>query len=50
VIIKEGKPMTTRSMKYIDVLGSRMAFVDEGISGAGKPVALFLHGNPSGVT
>jgi haloalkane dehalogenase len=39
--------MTTRSMKYIDVLGSKMAFGDEGISGAGKPVALFLHGNPT---
>jgi haloalkane dehalogenase len=39
--------MMMRSMKYVDVLGSKMAYVDEGAGGAGKPVALFLHGNPT---
>jgi haloalkane dehalogenase len=39
--------MITRPIKYVDVLGSKMAYVDEGIGGAGKPVALLLHGNPT---
>jgi haloalkane dehalogenase len=39
--------MTTRSKKSVEVLGSKMAYVDEGIGRAGKPVALFLHGNPT---
>src|SRR5271168_5626123 len=39
--------MTLRSMKYAEILGSKMAYVDEGVGEAGKPVALFLHGNPT---
>jgi haloalkane dehalogenase len=37
--------MLQRAMKYADVLGSRMAYVDEGSVDA--PVVLFLHGNPT---
>jgi haloalkane dehalogenase len=39
--------MTQQSMKYIEVLGSKMAYVDEGLSKGNAPVALFLHGNPT---
>ena len=39
--------MTLRSMKYAEVLGSKMAYVDEGAGEAGTPVALLLHGNPT---
>jgi haloalkane dehalogenase len=39
--------MTLRSMKYAEVLGSKMAYVDEGVGEAGTPVALLLHGNPT---
>jgi haloalkane dehalogenase len=39
--------MSLRSMKYSEVLGSKMAYVDEGGGKAGGPVALFLHGNPT---
>src|SRR3984885_5200850 len=39
--------MTMRSMKYVEVLGSKMAYVDAGSGEAGTPVALFLHGNPT---
>jgi haloalkane dehalogenase len=39
--------MTLRSMKYAEVLGSKMAYVDEGAGEAGAPVALLLHGNPT---
>ena len=39
--------MTLRSMKYAEVLGWKMAYVDEGVSEAGTPVALLLHGNPT---
>jgi haloalkane dehalogenase len=39
--------MTSRPMKYVEVLGSRMAYVDEGIGESGMPVALLLHGNPT---
>ena len=35
--------MTMSGMRSIDVLGSHMAFVDQG---EGRPV-LFLHGNPT---
>jgi haloalkane dehalogenase len=41
------QPISPSSMNYVDVLGSKMAYRDEGVSGAGKPVALFLHGNPT---
>ena len=44
---EDDKTMTQRSMNYVDVLGSRMAYVDEGRSTAGAPVALLLHGNPT---
>ena len=39
--------MTSRPMKYVGVLGSRMAYVDEGIGESGMSVALLLHGNPT---
>jgi haloalkane dehalogenase len=39
--------MTSRITKYADVLGSKMAYVDQGIGETGKPVVLFLHGNPT---
>jgi haloalkane dehalogenase len=39
--------MTQRSIKYVDVIGSKMAYVDEGKGKAGEPVALLLHGNPT---
>jgi len=39
--------MSFRSLKYIEVLGSKIAYVDDGASEAGAPVALFLHGNPT---
>ena len=39
--------MTLRPLKHVDVLGSKMAYVDEGTGEAGRPVALFLHGNPT---
>jgi haloalkane dehalogenase len=39
--------MILRSMKYAEVLGSKMAYVDQGVSAAGTPVALLLHGNPT---
>jgi haloalkane dehalogenase len=39
--------MTLRSKKYVEVLGSKMACVDEGVGEAGTPVALLLHGNPT---
>jgi haloalkane dehalogenase len=39
--------MTQRSMKYVDVLSSKMAYVDEGESKGGEPVVLLLHGNPT---
>jgi haloalkane dehalogenase len=39
--------MNQRSMKYVDVLGSKMAYVDEGESKVGEPVVLLLHGNPT---
>jgi haloalkane dehalogenase len=34
-------------MKYAEVLGSKMAYVDEGSGDVGTPVALLLHGNPT---
>jgi haloalkane dehalogenase len=34
-------------MKFVEVLGSKMAYVDEGVSESGAPVALLLHGNPT---
>lgn len=39
--------MAQRSMKYVEVLGSKMAYVDEGTGEATQTVALFLHGNPT---
>ena len=39
--------MTQRSMKYVEVLNSKMAYVDEGVSEGSETVALFLHGNPT---
>ncbi|NWD73144.1 haloalkane dehalogenase [Pseudomonas gingeri] len=39
--------MNQRSMKYVDVLGSKMAYVDEGAWKEGAPVVVFLHGNPT---
>lgn len=39
--------VTQRSMKYVEVLGSKMAYVDEGVSKGTEPVTLFLHGNPT---
>jgi haloalkane dehalogenase len=39
--------MTLRSMRYAEVLDSKMAYVDEGGGKAGTPVALLLHGNPT---
>ena len=36
--------MILHSMKYVEVLGSKIAYVDEG---DGAPVALLLHGNPT---
>jgi haloalkane dehalogenase len=39
--------MISRPMKYTEVLGSRMAYVDEGTGEAGMSVALLLHGNPT---
>jgi haloalkane dehalogenase len=39
--------MIKRSLKDVEVLGSKMAYVDEGVGAADKPVALFLHGNPT---
>jgi haloalkane dehalogenase len=39
--------MTERSMNYVEVLGSQMAYLDEGASVVGAPVVLFLHGNPT---
>jgi haloalkane dehalogenase len=39
--------MNQRSKKYVEVLGSRMACVDQGQGKAGTPVALLLHGNPT---
>jgi haloalkane dehalogenase len=39
--------MTQRSMKYVDVLNSKMAYVDEGVSEGTEAVVLFLHGNPA---
>jgi haloalkane dehalogenase len=42
-----GIEMIERSMKYVEVLGSQMAYVDEGTSETDAPVVLFLHGNPT---
>jgi haloalkane dehalogenase len=39
--------MTQRSKKFVEVLGSKMAYVDEGGGETGTPVALLLHGNPT---
>jgi haloalkane dehalogenase len=39
--------MAQKSMKYVEVFGSKMAYVDEGLSKGKEPVALFLHGNPT---
>src|SRR6201992_1752600 len=39
--------MTLHSLKYAEVLGAKMAYVDEGVGEAGTPVALLLHGNPT---
>ena len=39
--------MAERSLKYVEVLGSQMAYVDEGQEQPGAPVALLLHGNPT---
>src|ERR1700754_3891212 len=39
--------MIQLSIKYVDVLDSKMAYVDEGESKASEPVALLLHGNPT---
>jgi haloalkane dehalogenase len=39
--------MIQRSINYADVLGAKMAYVDQGKGNADTPVALFLHGNPT---
>jgi haloalkane dehalogenase len=39
--------MTARAKAYVEVLGSRMAYVDAGEGAPGAPVVLFLHGNPT---
>jgi haloalkane dehalogenase len=39
--------MTQRSMKYVQVLNSKMAYVDDGVNDGTGAVVLFLHGNPT---
>ena len=39
--------MTLHSMKHVEALGAKIAYVDEGGGEAQLPVALLLHGNPT---
>jgi haloalkane dehalogenase len=44
-----GSPFNTNHLplKYVNVFGSKMAYVDEGAQSEDAPTLVFLHGNPS---